>query len=114
MQPDVGVDVERKVDRGRSLGELLDVTLRGEDEDLVVIEVDLEEFEELLGRVTLLLQLEELPEPGELPSHAVGVLPLYSQCAAMPYSAVRCISRVRIWISKSWPPGPKIVVCSDW
>ena len=39
---------------------------------------------------------------------------LYFQCAAMPYSAVRCISRVRIWISYSRPPGPKMVVWSDW
>ena len=39
---------------------------------------------------------------------------LYRQCAAMPYSAVRCISRVRIWISSGLPSGPTTVVCSDW
>ncbi len=43
------------------------------------------------------------PPPPRCPS-------LYFQCAAIPYSAVRCISRVRIWISYSRPPGPKMVV----
>ena len=32
----------------------------------------------------------------------------------MPYSAVSCISRVRIWISRGLPCGPITVVCSDW
>ena len=48
--------------------------------------------------------------PDFLPSDAS----LYFQWAAMPYSAVRCISKVRIWISKGWPLGPISVVCSDW
>ena len=56
------------------------------------------------------------------PSHAASaeaslacLLPsLYRQCAAMPYFAVRCMSRVRIWISSGVPPGPTTVVCSDW
>ena len=39
---------------------------------------------------------------------------LYFQCAATPYSARRCISWVRIWISTGLPPGPITVVCSDW
>ena len=39
---------------------------------------------------------------------------LYRQCAAMPYSAVRCISWVRICISTGLPSGPITVVCSDW
>ncbi|CPU64786.1 Uncharacterised protein [Mycobacteroides abscessus] len=39
---------------------------------------------------------------------------LYFQCAATPYSARRCISCVRIWISTGFPPGPMTVVCSDW
>jgi hypothetical protein len=39
---------------------------------------------------------------------------LYRQCAAMPYSAVRCISWVRICTSSGLPSGPMTVVCSDW
>ena len=39
---------------------------------------------------------------------------LYFQCAATPYSAMRCISWVRIWISTGLPPGPTTVVCRDW
>ena len=39
---------------------------------------------------------------------------LYFQCAAIPNSAVRCISKVRIWISNGTPSEPMTVVCSDW
>jgi len=39
---------------------------------------------------------------------------LYFQCAATPYSARRCMSCVRIWISTGFPLGPITVVCSDW
>ena len=39
---------------------------------------------------------------------------LYPQCAAMPYSARRCISLVRIWTSMGLPSSPITVVCSDW
>ena len=39
---------------------------------------------------------------------------LYSQCAATPDSAMRCISWVRIWNSTGVPYGPISVVCSDW
>ena len=38
---------------------------------------------------------------------------LYAQCAAMPNSAVSCISRVRTWISSGRPSGPITVVCSE-
>ena len=41
-------------------------------------------------------------------------LSLYFQWAAIPNSAVRCISKVRIWISKGWPLVPMSVVCKDW
>jgi hypothetical protein len=47
-------------------------------------------------------------------SSALRAFSLNRQCAAIPYSAVRCISRVRICISKSCFAGPNIVVCSDW
>ena len=39
---------------------------------------------------------------------------LYSQWAAMPFSAVSCISPLRIWISMVAPPGPITVVCRLW
>ena len=39
---------------------------------------------------------------------------LYFQCAAMPYSARRCIAYVRICSSTGLPDGPMTVVCSDW
>ena len=39
---------------------------------------------------------------------------LYFQCAAMPYSAVRCMACVRICSSTGLPDGPITVVCSDW
>ncbi len=39
---------------------------------------------------------------------------LYFQCAAMPYSARRCMSNVRICSSTGLPLGPITVVCSDW
>ena len=39
---------------------------------------------------------------------------LYFQCAATPYSARRCISRVRICTSTGLPVGPITVVCRDW
>ena len=38
---------------------------------------------------------------------------LYIQCAAMPYSAVRCISCVRICTSKGIPLSLSSVVCSE-
>jgi hypothetical protein len=49
MDPDFGVHVKGEVDGRRPLGQLLDVALRREDEDLVLVEVDLEELEEFLG-----------------------------------------------------------------
>ena len=39
---------------------------------------------------------------------------LYFQCAAMPYSARRCMANVRIWSSTGLPEMPITVVCRDW
>ncbi len=39
---------------------------------------------------------------------------MYFQCAAMPYSARRCIAKVRICSSTGLPSRPITVVCSDW
>ena len=51
---------------------------------------------------------------GELSARPAWPFSLYFQCAAMPNSARRCMSHVRIWISTGLPPGPTTVVCSDW
>src|SRR5258705_12131307 len=69
-----GVDREREVDRRRALGETLHVAARREDEDLILVQVDLQELEELLGRVGVLLQLDELAEPGQMAVQLVGGL----------------------------------------
>ena len=57
-----------------------------------------------------------LPSGSRRPRTPSGLRPpsLYIQCAAIPYSARSCISRVRIWISSGRPSGPITVVCSDW
>ena len=62
---DVGVDRVGEVERGRAGGEVLHLALRGEDEDLVLEEVDLQRLEEL-GRVLLALGLDQLAQPGHL------------------------------------------------
>ncbi len=65
MVADVGVDAVGKVDGRRPGGEVDDVPLRGEDEDLVGKHVDLQIVHEVL-RVRLLLALEQAAHPGEL------------------------------------------------
>ncbi len=57
---------EREVDRRRALRQAFHVAAGREDEDFVLIEVDLQEREELLGRVGVLLQLEQLAEPRQV------------------------------------------------
>ena len=75
LEPDFGVHVEGEIDRGRALGQPLHVALRREDEDLVLVEVDLQELEKLLGRVGVLLQLEQLAEPAEVLVQLVAAFP---------------------------------------
>ena len=48
------------------------------------------------------------------PTTSVPLASLYFQCAAMPYSAVRCMAQLRICNSTGLPSGPITVVCSDW
>jgi hypothetical protein len=66
LEPHLGVDVEREVDGGGALRQPLHVSLRREDEDLILVEVDLQELEKLLGAVGVLLQLQELAEPAQV------------------------------------------------
>src|SRR5688572_20233583 len=58
--------MEGEVDGSGALRQPLDVSLRREDEDLVLIEVDLQELEKLLRTVGVLLKLQQLPEPPQV------------------------------------------------
>src|SRR5439155_239162 len=60
--------------RRRALRQTLHVPAGREDEDLVLVEVDLQELEELLGRVGVLLQLEQLAEPRQMAVQLVRTL----------------------------------------
>src|SRR2546422_5386766 len=77
--PDLRVHREGEVDRGRPLRESLHVAARREHEDLVLVKVDLEELEELLGRVRVLLQLEQLAEPREVAIELVPAPPFLEE-----------------------------------
>src|SRR3954471_20938919 len=72
MQSHFRVDREGKVDRRCPLRELDDVSRRREDEDLVLIQVELEELEKLIGRLRVHLELEHLTEPCEMPVEIVA------------------------------------------
>src|SRR3954471_23012072 len=63
---ELGVDLVGEVERRRPGGERLDLALRGEDEDLLVEEVDLQVLHELLGVLELLLPVEHRAQPLEL------------------------------------------------
>ena len=63
---DVGVDPVGEVERGRAGRKVADVALRGEDEDLVLEDVELDPLDELGGVRDLLLPVHQLAEPGEL------------------------------------------------
>ena len=64
--PDIGVDEIREVEWRGASGELLDVTLWGEDVDLVLEDVEAHPLKELGGVGDVALPLKELTEPGEL------------------------------------------------
>ena len=66
MGPDVGVNAEGEVDRGRAGGEVDDVALGREDEHLVLEQVDLHRVHELAGIPQFLVPLQQLAQPGEL------------------------------------------------
>ena len=64
--PDVGVNAEGEVDWSRPRGEVDDVALGREDEDLVLEQVDLHRVHELSGVLQFLVPLQQLAQPGEL------------------------------------------------
>ena len=49
-----------------------------------------------------------------VPSLWLAIPCLYFQWAATPYSAVWCMSQVRICTSKGMASRPTTVVCKDW
>ncbi len=63
---DIGVDPVGEVERGGPVGQVLDVALGGEDEDLVLEDVELEPLHELGGVDHLALPLDQLADPGQL------------------------------------------------
>ena len=63
---DIGVDAVGEVERGRAGGQVLDVALGREHEDLVLEDVELDPLDEL-GRIAdVALPLHELAQPGQL------------------------------------------------
>ena len=106
---DLGVDRVGEVDRRRAAREHAHVALGREDVDLVGEEVDLHALEELGRVLEVLLELHQLAQPAELARRPWRrdrrVFSLYFQCAAMPCSATRCISCVRICTSMRSLPG---------
>src|SRR5437870_4904117 len=66
VQPDLRVHGECEVDWRGTFRKLDDVARWGEDEDLVLIEIQLEKLEELIRRLGVHLQLEHLAKPGEV------------------------------------------------
>ena len=112
---DVGVHAVGEVERRRSGRQALDLALGREHVHLVGEQVDAQRVHELPRIARVLLPVGELRQPRLAePRRRAGAFSLYSQCAAMPYSAVWCISCVRTWISSGFPCGPITVVCSDW
>ena len=64
--PNICMHEIRKVEWRGASGELLDVSLRRKDVDLVLEDVEAHPFEELGGVGDVALPLKELAEPGEL------------------------------------------------
>ena len=63
---DIGMNPVGKVERACSCRQILHVALGGEDEDLVLEEVELEPLHELRGVHHLALPIDQLSDPGEL------------------------------------------------
>src|SRR4051794_38976856 len=85
---ELGVDLVGEVERSGPGGERLDLALRGEDEDLLVEEVDLQVLHELLGVLELLLPVEHRAQPLEL-ALALGRGRLAARARALLVDPVR-------------------------
>ena len=116
MVADVGVHGVREVDGGRVARHAPDLAARREHVDLVGEQVELDALHEFFGAAAV-RHLHQVLQPLAR-AVAIGLGPgprrvLYCQCAAMPDSATRCMSSVRICTSIGMPFGPNSVVCSD-
>ncbi len=69
---DLGVHGEGEIDGRRTLGQLLHIARRRENEDLVLIQIDAQELEKLLGLLRLLLPFQDLSKPRQLLIDFVG------------------------------------------
>src|SRR3954468_22113065 len=72
MQTNFSVNGEGKVDRRRAFGQLDYVAGGREYENLILIQIELQEFEELVGSFGVELQLEDLSEPLQSAIELVG------------------------------------------
>ena len=77
MEADLRVNREGEVDRRRPLGQLDDVAGRSEDENFVLIQIELEELEKLVGSFCIELQLEHLTEPLQRAIELVGAARIF-------------------------------------
>src|SRR5882672_1457795 len=77
MHPDFGVHREGKINRCRTLRKLDDVTRGREDENLVLVKIELEELQKLVGSLGVELELEYLPEPLERAVQLVGTARIF-------------------------------------
>ncbi len=77
-------------------GQLDDVAGGREHEDLVLIQIEFEELQELVGRLRVELEFQDLAEPGEVPVEFVGALA--PPCTA---SARRCRSRRPVHVARA-------------
>ena len=66
MRADLRVHGKREVEWRRALRQLNDITGRGEHEDLVLVQIELQEFEKLTGRLGIELKFEDLAKPRQL------------------------------------------------
>ena len=118
----LGVDLEGEVDRRRPARQRDEVAAGREDVDLLVVQVEVELADELVGVVGR-GRLQEVAHPG-VTSPRSGPPPppagepsppgasLYFQWAATPRSATSCISWVRTWISTGRAPPARSPSCA--
>ncbi len=114
---DLGVDAVGEVERRGARGQVLDLALGREDEDLVLEDVQLDALDELRGIRDVELPLHELADPGQLGvigTVASGSLPCNASGRRCRSRLTRCISWVRIWTSSGLPSSATTAVCRLW
>jgi hypothetical protein len=86
---EIGVHGISEVDRRRALGQLDQLALGGEGEDAVLVHRHAGMLEQLLGRLGMVEDLDEVADPATCVSGRFACPCLYAQCAARPNSAWR-------------------------